>query len=110
MSLLTQLMFCSFFVLLFLWMSYWIRGEDKPKIPFTLWWFGQINCLIAILSVGLMQTNLDCMSLWGDCYANNYPAWLANYKPLILHSITLWSLLALLAIAANVIIFFRNKQ
>jgi len=42
----------------------------------------------------MMQTHLDCMSLWGDCYAHNYPLWLADYKPLLLHSITGWCLLA----------------
>jgi hypothetical protein len=110
MSFLTQLMFASFVILLVLWLSYWARGVDTPKIPLALWWFGQINCFIVILGVGLLQTNLGCASLWGDCYAHNYPAWLAKYKPIFLHSMTIWCLLAIGGAVINFIIAFRSRR
>ena len=110
MSFLTQLMFVSFVILLVVWISYWLRGDDAPKIPFSLWWFGQINCFIVILGVGLLQTNLGCTSLWGDCYAHNYPAWLAKYKPILLHSITIWCLLAISAAVYNFILAVKANR
>ena len=110
MSFITQLMFASFAILFVLWLSYWLRGSDSPKIPLIFWWFAQINCLLVVLGIGLLQAHLDCLSLWGDCYAREYPAWLANYKPLLLHSITLWCLLALSATAVNFIHVLRRKQ
>jgi hypothetical protein len=102
-------MIASFAVLAFLWLSYWLRGENKPKIPFVYWCFAQIYCFVVILGVGMMHAHLDCMSLWGDCYAKEYPTWLTNYKPLLLHSITIWCLLALSATAFNFIHALREK-
>jgi len=101
MSFYTQLMILSFAVLTILWCSYWLRGENQPSIPLFYWCIAQIHCFIAILGIGVMQTHLGCMSLWGDCYAHNYPTWLANYKPLFLHSITVWCLLAVGAAVWN---------
>ena len=110
MSLVTLLMVASFAVLAVLWLSYWLRGENKPRIPFNYWCIAQIYCFIAILGVGMMQAHLDCMSLWGDCYARNYPFWLADYKPLLLNSITIWSLLAVAAILRNLVVLVRPKD
>ena len=109
MSLLTLLMVASFAVLAVLWLSYWLRGENKPRIPFTYWCFAQIYCFIAILGVGMMQAHLDCMSLWGDCYARNYPFWLADYKPLLLNSISIWLCLALTAAITNFSIVLKTR-
>jgi hypothetical protein len=109
MNLLTLLMIASFGVLVLLWLSYWLRGENKPKIPFVYWCFAQIYCFIGILGVGMMQAHLNCMSPWGDCYAHNYPIWLADYKPLLLNSITIWCLLASCMVIWNVTVRVRNK-
>ena len=109
MSYLTLLMIVSFPVLAFLWVSYRFRGDNKPTIPFGFWCFTQVYCFIAILGVGMMQAHLDCMSLWGDCYAGNYPIWLADYKPLLLNSITIWCLLASCMVIWNVTVRVRNK-
>ena len=96
MSFLTLLMITSFPALILLWLSYLARGENKPRIPFAFWPVTQIYCFIAILGIGMMQSHLDCRSLWGDCYAHHYPVWLANYKPLLLNSISLWLVLAII--------------
>lgn len=109
MSYLTLLMIVSFPVLAFLWVSYRFRADNKPSIPFGFWCFTQVYCFIAILGVGMMQAHLDCMSLWGDCYAHNYPFWLADYKPLLLHSITIWNLLAVAATLINLVVVIRSK-
>ena len=110
MSFLTQLMVLSFAVLALLWFSYWIRSENKPLIPFVYWCIAQIYCFVAILGVGMMQTHLGCMSLWGDCYAHNYPVWLAEYKPLLLHSITAWDVLASSAVLLNLLSWYRRNR
>ncbi len=110
MNFLTLLMISSFAVLAVLWLSYRLRGENEPSIPFVYWCFAQIYCFIAILGVGMMQAHLNCMSLWGECYANNYPFWLADYKPLLLHSITIWCLLAMCASTVNLVKFFRKQR
>ena len=109
MSSLTQLMILSFAFLAILWGSYCLRGQSKPRIPFVYWCMTQTYCFIAILGVGMMQAHLDCMSLWGDCYAHDYPAWLANYKPFLLNSITLWCFLAMLASLLNIVKYMRGK-
>ena len=109
MSFLTQLMVTSFPALILVWLSYLARGENNPKIPFAFWPVTQIYCFIAILGVGMMQSHLDCLSLWGDCYAHNYPAWLANFKPLLLNSISLWLGLAIIVSSMNFIRSLRNR-
>ena len=109
MSYLTLLMIVSFPVLAFLWVSYRFRGDNKPTIPFGFWCFTQVYCFIAILGVGLMQAHLDCLSLWGDCYAHGYPYWLADYKPLLLNSIGIWLCLALTAAITNFSIVLKTR-
>ena len=109
MSLVTLLMVASFAVLAVLWLSYWLRGENKPRIPFNYWCIAQIYCFIAILGVGMMQAHLDCMSLWGDCYAHGYPSWLADYKPLLLNSIVIWLFLALALTVTNFSIALKAR-
>ena len=103
MSPVTVNVFFSLAALLILGISYWYRRSTRPKIPFHFWWLAQINCIIAIVGVGLAQTHFGCTSLWGDCYVRNYPYWLADYKPFLLHAITIWWVLAIAATAVNVI-------
>jgi hypothetical protein len=110
MNSLTLLMITSFGVLALLGLSYWLRGKNKPKIPFVYWCFAQIYCFLAILGVGMMQAHLDCMSLWGDCYTLNYPFWLADYKPQLLNSIIIWSLLAGGATLINLLSWYRSDR
>jgi hypothetical protein len=110
MSLLTLYMIASFGVLVLLWLSYWLRGENKPKIPFVYWCFAQIYCFIAILGVGMIHAHLDCMSLWGDCYVHHYPGWLYDFKPLLLNSIKNWCWLAGGATLINVLNWYRSTR
>ena len=70
-------------------------------MPFTYWCHAHQLCLWSILSVGLLQAHLDCVSLWGDCYADDYPYWLMALKPLFLHSTNIWSVVAVIAICRN---------
>lgn len=110
MNLLTIIMIGSFVILFFLWISYFLLKDSPPKIPFAYWCFTQIYCFIAILGVGMMQAHLDCMSLWGDCYAHHYPGWLHSYKPLLLNSITIWAILAVGAIVINMFSWYRRNR
>jgi hypothetical protein len=66
----------------------------KPTVPLTYFWLSLLTCLFSILGIGLLQTHLDCLSLWGDCYSSRYPHWLMDIKPLLLWSPTIWSSIA----------------
>jgi len=109
MSFITKVMVFSFVLLALLGWSYWLRRDNKSKIPFVYWGFAQIYCFIAIIGVGLIQTHYGCSALWGDCYAHGYPLWLADYKPLLLHSITIWCLLAVSATLINCVVAIRGR-
>jgi hypothetical protein len=102
-------MIASFGVLALLGLSYWLRGENKPKIPFVYWCLAQVYCFIAILGVGMIHAHLDCMSLWGDCYVHHYPGWLYDFKPLLLNSISLWLVLAIIASSINLVRSLRDS-
>ena len=109
----TIVLLVSFGILLLLGVSHFVRkkfGHD-PEIPFTYWWQSHQVCLWVILSVGLIQVHFDCMSLWGDCYAHNYPHWVMTAKPLLLHSTNIWGLFAIMMIARNLyVILWRRHQ
>ena len=110
MSQLTATMILSLGILLVLWISYFLRRDSRPWITFQFWCFTQIYCFIAILGVGMMQAHLDCASLWGDCYAYDYPLWLADFKPLLLGSIVMWSALAIGMTLLNISHWIKNKS
>ena len=102
----------SFGILLILGASHFLRKKyaHSPSIPFTYWWQAHQICLWVILSVGLIQVHFDCMSLWGDCYAHNYPYWVMDAKPLLLHSTNIWSLFAITMIARNLYVILRCRR
>ena len=109
----TIVLLVSFGVLLLLGISHFLRKKfaNSPSIPFTYWWQSHQVCLWVILAVGLIQVHFDCMSLWGDCYAHNYPFWVMEAKPLLLHSTNLWSLLAITMTARNLcVIMWQRSQ
>ena len=107
----TPVLIGSFAILFLLGTSHFYRAKFKPsRIPFTYWWHTHQVCLWVILSVGLIQVHFDCMSLWGDCYARNYPFWIMDFKPLLLNATNIWSLVATAAIGKNVYVIFDSMR
>lgn len=83
--------------------------QGKPSIPLAYFWLALITCLFVVLSVGLVQVHFDCMSLWGECYARNYPYWIRDFKPLLLWSPGIWSLAALVYLVFNILRLIRER-
>lgn len=83
--------------------------QGKPSIPLAYFWLALITCLFVVLSVGLVQVHFDCMTLWGECYARNYPNWIFMYKPLLLLSPSIWSVAALAYLVFNVLRAIRDR-
>ena len=81
----------------------------KPTIPLAYFWLALITCLFVVLSVGLVQVHVDCMSLWGECYARDYPGWIMAFKPLLLWSPSLWTFGALAYLLFNVLRLIRDR-
>ena len=81
----------------------------KPTIPLAYFWLALITCLFVVLSVGLVQVHFDCMSLWGECYARDYPGWIMAFKPLLLWSPSLWTFGALAYLLFNVLRLIRDR-
>lgn len=105
----TPILLVSFVILLLLGASHFYRAKFKlSKIPFTYWWHTHQVCLWVILSVGLIQVHFNCMSLWGDCYARNYPFWVMDFKPLLLNATNIWSFFAIIAIAKDIYVIFSE--
>jgi hypothetical protein len=82
------------------------RGQTS--IPFSYFWLALLTCLFVVLSVGLVQVHFDCMSLWGECYARNYPNWIFMYKPILLLSPSIWSAAAIGYLVLNVLRLVRG--
>ena len=80
----------------------------KPTIPLAFFWLALITCLFVVFSVGLVQVHFDCMSLWGECYARDYPGWIMAFKPLLLWSPSLWTFCALAYLLLNVLRLIRD--
>ena len=106
----TPVLLGSFVILFLLGTSHFFRRKFRPsRIRFTYWWHTHQVCLWIIFSVGLIQVHFNCMSLWGDCYTRNYPFWIMNFKPLLLHATNIWSLLAIIAIVKNGYVIFSGR-
>ena len=110
MSFVTLEIFAAFAVLAVLGLSQLVRRKiSSPLIGFNTLWLALLTCVVAIMAVGLLQSHLGCLALWGDCYAHNYPFWLMDWKPLILWSPILWSVIALGVSINNIFFFLRNR-
>ena len=81
----------------------------KPSIPLAYFWLTLITCLFGVSSADLMQAHFDCMSLWGECYARDYPGWIMALKPLLLWSPSLWTFGALAYLLFNVLRLIRDR-
>ena len=101
----------AFGLLALLGLTQLLRGKGNlPYIGAAFFWLALLTLVIAVLSVGLLQSHLGCLSLWGECYAHNYPLWLWNLKPLIMWSPVLWCVFALIASATNIVVFLRSRR
>ena len=100
----------AFIILLALGILNYVKQRlGKPSIPLAYFWLALITCLFVVLSVGLVQVHFDCMSLWGECYARNYPNWIFMYKPILLLSPSIWSVAALAYLIFNVLGLIRDR-
>lgn len=109
-SAVTLEIFVSFAVLGVLGLSQLLRRNlSLPFVGFNMFWLALLTCIVAIMAVGLLQSHLGCLSLWGDCYSRNYPGWLMKWKPLILGSPYIWSVIAIGSSSYNVVFYFRNR-
>jgi hypothetical protein len=100
----------AFVMLALVGLTQMLRGKNNaPRIGFTAFWLALLTSIIAVLSIGILQTHLGCLSLWGDCYSHNYPFWLRDWKPLIIWSPLIWCLFAFVAAFTNIVVFVRGR-
>ena len=101
----------TFLILICLGLSQKVRsGVGQPLISFTTAWIALLSCVVAILGLGLLQSHLECPSLWGDCYTANYPIWVMSWKPMILTSPIIWSVFAVAQSLTNIVVYVRYKH
>lgn len=110
LSIITVEIFGSFVVLALVGLSQLARRKlGPPLIEFNILWLVLLTCIVAIMAVGLLQSHLGCLSLWGDCYSHNYPFWLMDWKPLILWSPIIWSVIGMGVALSNIVFYLRNR-
>lgn len=89
----------TFPILVIVLLSYWRRPKgERIGVGFVLWIVSYQLAFIGLLGIGLIQVQLGCESVLGDCYVQGYPRWLELVKFVASLYLLVWSVYALVKV------------